>query len=98
MLPSTRLALIAFLAHGPGLRLFTSYRFGSDLARTNVIALALTIAATLGAAAACAGHRFEAGVTAFVIGHFCWSIYLARYVVRREGRRGEEIAAERRGG
>lgn len=97
MRPSTRLALIAFVAHGPGLRLLTSYRFSPALLRINAAALALTVVATAGAAAMGGEHRVAAGVSAFVIGHFCWSACLASHVAREKSadEQGESSASER---
>lgn len=75
-----KLALIAFVGHGPGLRLFTKYRFSPQLLRTNLVAIALTIAATALAVVVVPEHRLTGGVLTFSVGHFAWSFYLARVV------------------
>ncbi|MCA9693609.1 MAG: hypothetical protein KC636_28700 [Myxococcales bacterium] len=80
-----RLALLAFLFHGPGLRLLAGYRFSRPLFRANVVALALTLAAmAVALLAAPPGSRGLPVLIAWAIGHFAWSVILAS-VVSREG-------------
>jgi hypothetical protein len=82
MTEPTKRAIVAFLFHGPGLRMFTSYRFSRSLVRTNVVAIAITLIVTALAGSVFLEHRALAALVAFTTGHFAWSAYLARHVYR----------------
>ena len=70
-------AIVGFLFHAPGLRL-AGKRLPPALLRANAVALAMTVVAI--AAASPFGWRVMLG--AWVAGHFAWSAYLARAVLR----------------
>ncbi len=77
----SRTAAIAFLFHGPGVRLLTSYRFSPALFRTNVRALVATVIVTLFVGWVSVAH-VRAALLAFIVCHFAWSAYLSRHVYR----------------
>lgn len=77
------LAVIAFLGHVPGLKLFARCRFTPSLVRVNVVAVVLTLLA-MAAAWLAAGDGQRAGWTlvAWLVGHFLWSTIFAAWIVR----------------
>ena len=78
-----RLAMIAFLAHAPGLYLFAGRTLEPGWLRLNLIAVAATIAAmVIGALALRDQGLAGMGVAvAFMLGHSAWSLTLARAVL-----------------
>lgn len=72
-------ALVAFLGHGPGLRLFTTWRFDEATWRENLLALGATLVAMAIAGAVAAEPGWPVFWSWFV-GHFCWSGWLAARV------------------
>jgi hypothetical protein len=79
----TGVALIAFLFHGPGLRLLTSFRMSRSLFRANLVALGITLAAMAYAGAvAPVGSKGAAIFLAWIVGHFGWSAILSFSVLR----------------
>jgi hypothetical protein len=72
------LAAVAFVAHVFGLWLL-GYRLGPAQTSANRWAIASTVAA-MGAASLVVGAR--AVIVAWLVGHFLWSAYLARAVLR----------------
>lgn len=77
-------AVLAFLGHGPALRLFTDFRFTPELLRKNLLAVGATLVATGLGFAAIDDHRLLAASCAFAIGHVAWGLYLARVVLRSD--------------
>jgi len=74
----TRLALVAFLGHAPGLWLFAGYRLTTPFHRYNVAALMMTAAVS----AALAAFSLRGALIAWMVGHFAWSTLLAWGVAR----------------
>lgn len=78
-----RLAWIAFLFHGIGLRFFTDFRFSRELFRANLWGLGLSLlAAALAFALTPIEERWMAALIVFALGHFAWGAYLSRWVYR----------------
>lgn len=78
-----RLAMIAFLAHAPGLYVLGRRPMSPAYRRWNVIALAAT-ALAMAAAGLALHERGQAGVgiaVAWLLGHTAWSVVLARGVL-----------------
>jgi hypothetical protein len=78
-----RLAMIAFLAHAPGLYVLGRRPMSEPYKRWNLVALAATTGAMVGAGLAL-HERGLAGVgvaVAWLIGHTAWSVALARGVL-----------------
>src|SRR5687767_85717 len=72
-------AWLAFALHAPGLWLWYRARLRPRLVRANLVAVGLTILATvLAAGFAPAGARLLAALGAWSLGHFAWSAFLAR--------------------
>lgn len=77
-----RLALLAFCGHAPGIWLVSGARLTPALARVNLVALALTLAAMAGAAAiADEGEGLRALALAWLVGHFLWSAAFAAWIL-----------------
>jgi hypothetical protein len=76
------LAIVGFVGHTPGLKLFVRCRFTPRLVRVNVIAVVLTLAAMAGAfALADPGERAWSVALAWLVGHFIWSGILALWIL-----------------
>jgi hypothetical protein len=76
------LALIAFLGHVPGLKLFARCRFTPALVRVNVVAVVLTLVAMAAAwLAAEGGQRGWWTLVAWLVGHFLWSTIFAAWIL-----------------
>lgn len=71
---------IAFLFHGPGLKVLRGYRMPTRVRLVNAAAIALTFA--LAGVAFFGFHDTPLTVTLWLSGHFGWSAYLAWYVSR----------------
>jgi hypothetical protein len=69
---------IAFLFHVPGLKLLTDEPIPDGIAIPNLLAIGLTLAATVGLG----WHRWWAGAAAFAVGHVAWGVWLSRRVAR----------------
>ena len=81
-----RCALIGFVGHLPGVKLLVSRTVTPRLARANVAAVALTLAAMLWAfTAAPAGAAPRWVFVAWLAGHFAWSTTLAAWILRGGG-------------
>jgi hypothetical protein len=78
---AARLALLAFVFHGPGVSVLGREPLGPTLLRDNVLALAATLAAVLAAVQLAPLPAVRAWVWAvFAVGHFGWGTYLAARV------------------
>jgi hypothetical protein len=78
-----RLAMVAFLAHGPGLYLLAKRPMSSAWLRWNVLALTATATAMV-VSAFLLLDRGLAGMgiaVSWMIGHFVWGVLLARGVL-----------------
>ncbi len=72
-------AVIGFLGHAPGLKLFARVRFTAKFVRVNTVAVALTLLAmalTYGSY----GTMWAVALT-WTIGHFAWSTTVATWVL-----------------
>ncbi len=84
MMKPARLALIAFVFHGFGVRWLAHERLGRRLFRQNVVAVLGTLAGVAAAFAfASAEQRSSGAWAAFLVGHFGWGTYLAARVYQR---------------
>ncbi|MEZ4449512.1 MAG: hypothetical protein R3B09_08530 [Nannocystaceae bacterium] len=78
-----RLALVAFCGHAPGIWILTGARLTPALARVNLVALGLTLAAMAAAGLVSAPDgRLFAVLYAWLIGHFVWSTIFAAWILR----------------
>jgi hypothetical protein len=76
------LAVVGFMGHTPGLKLFARCRFTSRLVRVNIAAALLTLAAMAGAyVLADEGERGWSVLWAWLVGHFLWSGILATWIL-----------------
>jgi hypothetical protein len=83
MLPRrSRKAWIAFLFHVPGLKLLTDEPLPDRIAIPNLLAIGLTLAATVGLG----WYRWWYGAAAFAVGHFLWGAWLSVRVSRSGSR------------
>jgi len=77
----TRLALVAFFGHWPGLWLLHRFRFNAPTLKLNLWAAFFTALAVAGGALSWGGW---AALGAFLLGSVGWSVVLARRVWRGE--------------
>ncbi len=76
-----RLALLAFVGHAPGLKLWGRCRFSPWLTLLNVIAAAATVLAmVLAGVLAPPGSGLRWVFVTWVVGHFGWSITLSTLI------------------
>lgn len=75
--------MIAFLAHAPGLYVLGKRPMSAAYKRWNVVALAATVVAmvVVGGALHDRGLAGVGAAGAFMVGHFAWSLALARGVL-----------------
>jgi hypothetical protein len=74
----SRTLWIAFLFHVPGLKLLTDEPIPGVVLIPNLLAIAATLAATVGLGL----QRWWYGAAAFAVGHFVWGAWLSRRVAR----------------
>jgi hypothetical protein len=74
---AARLALLGFVFHAPGLKLFARTRFSALLVKLNLVGAVLTVAAM--------GWAWMSGrsvLVAWLVGHLAWSCTLATLTLR----------------
>ena len=81
MKPDTRLAILGFVFHGPGVRVLGGRTLNARIWRINLWALAATGAAMIGGFAAGGPWGLFWG---WFVGHFAWGTYFARALYRGE--------------
>lgn len=77
-----QLALIGFLSHAPGLRLFARVSISPFALRLNLAFAVVTVGAVTAAAWRFSDQVLQAVVIAWLVGHLAWSSTLAALVLR----------------
>ncbi len=92
------LAILAFLGHAPGLKIFARVRFSRRFVWINSIAIALTLGSM--ATAALLAPSGAQGLWVFatwVVLHFLWSVILSVWILADESWRDDMSNVERCG-